>query len=77
MPLVVEQAGALLADTGMSADTYLSLLANRAEEVWHLESGGVYPASVATSWAVAFDRLAADDALVRPDGDSICDTPAR
>jgi hypothetical protein len=61
LPLAVEQAGSLLADTGMTADKYLRLLAERAQDVLDHDPGGVYPQSVAASWAVAFDRLAADD----------------
>ena len=61
LPLAVEQAGSLLADTGMAADKYLRLLAERAQDVLDHDPGGAYPRSVAASWAVAFDRLAADD----------------
>ena len=61
LPLAVEQAGSLLADTGMAVDKYLRLLAERAHDVLDHEPGGAYPQSVAASWAVAFDRLAADD----------------
>src|SRR5215203_1024688 len=61
LPLAVEQAGSLLADTGMTVDKYLRLLGERAQDVLDHDPGGAYPLSVATSWAVAFDRLAADD----------------
>jgi hypothetical protein len=61
LPLAVEQAGLLLAATGMAVDTYLRLLAERAEDVLDHDPGGTYPQSVAASWAVAFDRLAVDD----------------
>ena len=61
LPLAVEQAGSLLADTGMAVDKYLRLLAERAHDVLDHDPGGAYPQSVAASWAVAFDRLAADD----------------
>ena len=61
LPLAVEQAGSLLADTGMTVDKYLRLLAERAQDVLDHDPGGAYPQSVAASWAVAFDRLAADD----------------
>ena len=61
LPLAAEQAGSLLADTGMTIDKYLRLLAERAHDVLDHDPGGTYPQSVATSWAVAFDRLAADD----------------
>jgi tetratricopeptide (TPR) repeat protein len=61
LPLAVEQAGSLLADTGLTVDKYLRLLAERAQDVLDHDPGGAYPRSVAASWAVAFDRLAADD----------------
>ena len=61
LPLAVEQAGSLLADTGMAVDEYLRLLAERAHDVLDHDPGGAYPQSVTASWAVAFDRLALDD----------------
>jgi hypothetical protein len=61
LPLAVEQAGSLLADTGMTVDKYLRLLSKRARDVLDHDPGGAYPHSLAASWAVAFDRLAADD----------------
>jgi hypothetical protein len=61
LPLAVEQAGSLLADTGMPVDKYLRLLAERAQDLLDHDPGGAYPQSVAASWAVAFDRLTADD----------------
>ena len=61
LPLAVEQAGSLLADTGLTVDKYLRLLAERAQDVLDHDPGGAYPQSLAASWAVAFDRLALDD----------------
>jgi hypothetical protein len=61
LPLAVEQAGSLLSDTGMAVDRYLRLLGERAQAVLDHDPGGVYPQSLAASWAVAFDRLAVDD----------------
>jgi tetratricopeptide (TPR) repeat protein len=61
LPLAIEQAGSLLADTGMAVDKYLRLLAERAHDVLDHDPGGTYPLSVAAAWAVAFDRLALDD----------------
>jgi tetratricopeptide (TPR) repeat protein len=61
LPLAVEQAGSLLADTGLTVDKYLRLLAERAQDVLDHDPGGAYPQSLAASWAVAFDRLAVDD----------------
>jgi len=61
LPLAVDQAAALLADTGMDADSYLGLLAQRTSEVLARGRDEDSEASAAASWAVAFDRLAADD----------------
>jgi hypothetical protein len=63
LPLAVEQAGSLLADTGLTVDKYLRLLAERAQDVLDHDPGAAYPESVAALWAVAFDRLAADDPI--------------
>jgi tetratricopeptide (TPR) repeat protein len=61
LPLAVEQAGSLLADTGLTVDKYLRLLTERARDLLDHDPGGTYPQSLAASWAVAFDRLAVDD----------------
>jgi tetratricopeptide (TPR) repeat protein len=61
LPLAVEQAGSLIADTGMTADKYLRLLAERVQDLLDHDPGGTYPRSLAASWAVAFDRLALDE----------------
>jgi hypothetical protein len=45
----------------MAVDKYLRLLAERAQDVFDHDPGGTYPQSLAASWAVAFDRLAADN----------------
>ncbi|MGH3916308.1 MAG: FxSxx-COOH system tetratricopeptide repeat protein [Pseudonocardiaceae bacterium] len=61
LPLAVAQAAAYLDETGLSADEYLHLLDTRAAE---LLADGVlagYSVSLAASWHVAFDRLAADE----------------
>ncbi|MGH3931636.1 MAG: FxSxx-COOH system tetratricopeptide repeat protein, partial [Pseudonocardiaceae bacterium] len=61
LPLAVAQAAAHLDETGLSADAYLQLLDTRAAELLADEAPTGYPASLAASWQVAFDRLAADD----------------
>ena len=61
LPLVVDQAGSLLGDARLDVDSFLQLFAVRADELLAQDSGGTYPLSVTASWAVAFDRLAADD----------------
>ena len=57
LPLAVDQAAALLADTGLTADAYLDLLDRRTLDV--LRPGTDRHPSMAASWAVAVDRLAA------------------
>jgi len=59
LPLAVDQAGALLPDTGLGVDTYLDLLAQRGPDV--LAHGAGQHPSMASSRAVARDRLTADD----------------
>jgi hypothetical protein len=61
LPLAVDQAGSLLADTNLTADAYLRLLGERADELLALGGGGSYPTSIAAAWGVAFERLATDD----------------
>ncbi|GIF21029.1 hypothetical protein Ate02nite_37590 [Paractinoplanes tereljensis] len=61
LPLAVDQAAGLLADTGLNADTYLDLVEQRSTEALGQVLGSLYPTSVAASWAVAFDQLAIDD----------------
>lgn len=85
LPLAVDQAGALLADTGLNPDVYLGLLRDRTERLLDEHTNPRYPASVTASWSVAFDRLAADDpeawALLTPAGlvraRTLPDRPAR
>ena len=61
LPLAVDQAAALLADTAMTTEDYLQLVAARTTDVLNRGGGGGYPVSLTASWAVAFDRLATDD----------------
>ena len=61
LPLAVEHAGSLLADASSTPTTYLRLLGERADELLDQGHDGAYPGSVTASWAVGFDRLAADD----------------
>ncbi|MGH3996098.1 MAG: tetratricopeptide repeat protein, partial [Pseudonocardiaceae bacterium] len=61
LPLAVVQAAAYLDDTGLSADEYLRLLDTRAAELLAEEAPTGYPVSLAASWQVALDRLAADE----------------
>jgi hypothetical protein len=61
LPLAVAQAAAYLDETGLSADAYLRLLDTRAAELLAEETPTEYPVSLAASWQVALDRLAADE----------------
>lgn len=58
LPLAIEQAAVWQAETGMPVDEYLTLF---EQQVARLLSEGTptnYPASVAATWGIAFDRLA-------------------
>lgn len=61
LPLVVDQAAGLLADTGIGVTVYLELVARRSNELLGHSLGGAYLMSVAASWTVAFDQLETDD----------------
>jgi hypothetical protein len=60
LPLALTQAAAYLAETGIAAAGYLELLDERAEQLLARGILSTYPVSFAASWALAFDRLAAD-----------------
>ncbi|MEV4637436.1 FxSxx-COOH system tetratricopeptide repeat protein, partial [Actinoplanes sp. NPDC049548] len=62
LPLAVDQAAGLMADTDLTVDDYLELLAAQSRRLLGRGGEGRYPLSVAAAWTVAFDRLAADDA---------------
>lgn len=59
LPLDVDPVGALLADTGMGVDEFLALLPGAAAGQRSYNGAGPEPRPV--GWAVAVDRLAADD----------------
>ena len=58
LPLALGQAAAHLAETGMLADEYLSLLAERAAELLAQGTPATYPISLAAGYQVALTRLA-------------------
>ncbi|MGH4013795.1 MAG: FxSxx-COOH system tetratricopeptide repeat protein [Pseudonocardiaceae bacterium] len=58
LPLALGQAAAHLAETGMSADEYLSLLDERAAELLAQGTPATYPISLVASYHVALTRLA-------------------
>jgi tetratricopeptide (TPR) repeat protein len=59
LPLAVDQAAALLADTGLSADAYLDLYKASADRLFNQDQDAA-PMPMAASWAIAFDQLAED-----------------
>jgi hypothetical protein len=62
LPLAVDQAAALLLDTGWTVPAYLDLLQHSARRLLdRRDQAGGYPVSVAASWRVAFDQLADTD----------------
>ena len=62
LPLALDQAAGLLRDTGMPVTDYLALLAAEAGRVLgHQADPARRDRTVAASWTVAFDRLAADN----------------
>jgi hypothetical protein len=61
LPLAVGHAAALLADTALTADDYLRLVAAHATKVLGRSPDSGSSASVAASWQVGFDRLHGDE----------------
>jgi TIR domain/Tetratricopeptide repeat/NB-ARC domain len=61
LPLAVAQAAGYLADTGISAPEYLSLLQTRAGKILDLGRPVSYPMSLAAATQLAADKLAQDD----------------
>ena len=62
LPLAVDQAAALLLDTGWSISSYLALLRANAQKLLdRRDEANGYPLSAAASWQVAFDQLAATE----------------
>ncbi|GIM91810.1 FxSxx-COOH system tetratricopeptide repeat protein [Paractinoplanes toevensis] len=60
LPLAVEQAVGLLSESDLDLATYLRLIEERSTDLLdELPPGWIYPRSIAASWTVAFDRLAA------------------
>ncbi|MGH8905187.1 MAG: FxSxx-COOH system tetratricopeptide repeat protein [Egibacteraceae bacterium] len=57
LPLALEQAGALLAETAMSVDTYLELLEQAAGEILGESSPTDYPVPVAAAWSLSVARV--------------------
>jgi len=57
LPLALEQAGALQAETGMSAAEYLDLLSNEARKLLAENPPSDYPVPVAAAWSLSVARV--------------------
>lgn len=57
LPLALEQAGALQAETGMSVDVYLELLEKETIKVLGEGKPADYPVPVAAAWSVSVSQL--------------------
>ncbi len=59
LPLALSQAAAYLTETGIPTDDYLSLLDKRTAELLAHGTPATYPVSLAASYQIVFDQLAA------------------
>lgn len=57
LPLALEQAGAMLAETAMSVDTYLDLLKQEAGKILGESPPSDYPVPVAAAWSLSVQRI--------------------
>jgi tetratricopeptide (TPR) repeat protein len=57
LPLALEQAGALQAETGMSVDEYLMLLKEQTSDLLAENKPSEYPASMTAAWRLSVSRL--------------------
>lgn len=57
LPLALEQAGALQAETGMSVTDYLELLTNASNKLLSENLPAGYPVPVAAAWSLSVGRL--------------------
>jgi tetratricopeptide (TPR) repeat protein len=57
LPLALEQAGAMLAETGMPADEYLRLLKEHAGEIMNEGPPSGYPRSMTAAWKLSVDAV--------------------
>jgi tetratricopeptide (TPR) repeat protein len=57
LPLALEQAGALQAETGMSVNTYLDLLANQTAQLLDANKPADYPLSMTAAWSLSVAQL--------------------
>jgi hypothetical protein len=61
LPLALTQAAAYLQQSGLTAQAYRQLVANRVSAILDQEVPATYPISLAASLQLAFDQLADDD----------------
>jgi tetratricopeptide (TPR) repeat protein len=59
LPLALDQAGALLAETGMPVREYIGLLAERFTKIMALGKSADYPESVTAAWQISVERVRA------------------
>lgn len=57
LPLALEQAGALQAETGMSVDEYLRLLTEQTSELLAESKPSEYPVSMTAAWKLSVSKL--------------------
>jgi tetratricopeptide (TPR) repeat protein len=57
LPLALEQAGAMLAETGMPADEYLRLLKEHAAEIMNEGPPSGYPRTMTAAWKLSVDAV--------------------
>src|SRR5580700_2691863 len=57
LPLALEQAGAVLAETGMPVDDYLQQLAERIEEIMGMGNPPDYPLSMTAAWMLSVSQV--------------------
>jgi tetratricopeptide (TPR) repeat protein len=57
LPLALEQAGALMAETAMPVDTYLDLLGKQASKILEENPPSDYSVSVAAAWGLSVAQL--------------------
>ncbi|GIH27082.1 hypothetical protein Aph01nite_53920 [Acrocarpospora phusangensis] len=57
LPLALEQAGALMAETAMSVETYLSELERAASKILAQGTPLDYPVPVAAAWSISLERI--------------------
>jgi hypothetical protein len=57
LPLALEQAGALMAETAMPVDTYIELLSEQASKILEENPPSDYDVSVAAAWGLSVARV--------------------